>query len=133
MLSLFPQVLFLSPLVGTLLRLTVGITILYIAYVHWQRKEELGETGFPIIGRAGSAYIAVGAVIEAALALSLIAGYATQLVALLALALSLKHFIFAKKYPRATPLCRLDYFYLAVMSLCLFLMGAGAFAMDWPL
>lgn len=133
MLSLFPQVLFLAPLVGTLLRLTVGLTILYIAYVHLVRRAELGAIRFPMIGTPGSSFIVFGAAIEIIVALALIVGYSTQAAALLALALSIKHGIYAKMYPRFTPLCRLDYFYLAIMSIGLFLMGAGAFALDLPL
>lgn len=133
MLSLFPQILFLSPLTGTILRVVVALSLLYIAYVTWQRRAEIGDMLFPLIGRPGSAPVAISAVAKAIIGGALLIGYATQAFALLALLSFLKDLAFAKRYPRATPLCRLDYFYLMIMSLCVFLSGAGAFAFDLPL
>ena len=133
MLMTFPEFLFLAPLVGTLLRLVVGLSLLYIAYVQLKRRDEIGQMSLPIIGPAGAGLVTVAASFKAIVGLALIIGYATQLAALLALALCLKQFIYAKRYPRAVPLCRVDYFYLIVMCISLFLMGAGAFAFDLPL
>ena len=133
MLSVFPQLLFLSPLVGTLLRLAVGLTFLSIAYIQWKRREEIGGMRFPLIGMPGSGFIVLLALIQAVIGVALIIGYATQVFALVALVSSVKQFIFAKRYSRAIPLCRVDYFYLAIMCICLLLMGAGAFAFDLPL
>ena len=133
MLMTFPEFLFLAPLVGTLLRLAVGLSLLYIAYVQFQRRDEIGNLSLPVVGSVGPGLVLVAASLKGIVGLALIAGYATQLSALFALALFLKQFIYAKRYPRAVPLCRVDYFYLIVMCVCLFLMGAGAFAFDLPL
>lgn len=133
MLSLFPQILFLAPLVGTILRVVLALSLFYIAYVQLNRREEIGQIDFPVTGALGTVPVTISALIKIAIAGVLFIGYATQIFALLAFAVSLKHLIFSKRYPRATPLCRLDYFYLMIMCVCLFLMGAGAFAYDLPL
>ena len=133
MLSLFPQILFLTPLVGTILRVVVAFSLLYIAYTLVQRRDEIGRMDFPVTGPLGSSLVTISAFIKIVIAGGLFIGYATQLFAIFAFVVSLKHFVFAKRYPRATPLCRLDYFYLMILCVCLFIMGAGAFALDLPL
>ena len=133
MLSLFPQILFLAPLVGTILRIVVALSLIYIAYVTWQRRKEIGEMPFPLVGRPGVTPVAIVAVVKGIVGGALLIGYATQAFAFLATLLFLKDLVFVKRYPRATPLCRLDYFYLMIMSLCVLLTGAGAFAFDLPL
>ncbi len=132
MLSLFPQLLFLAPLSATILRIAVGITFLTIAYVHWKRREEISQTRFPIIG-SGALWIYIALTAETLLGAMLIVGYATQLAALLGFLMTVKHAVFAKKYPRAIPLCRGEYLLLAAICLSLLFTGAGAFAYDWPL
>lgn len=133
MLAFFPELLFLAPFAITLLRLTVAVSVLYIAYVHWQRREEIGAMRFPIVGSVGAWFIAFGSLIEAIIGAALFIGYATQFAAILAFVMAFKHVIYAKKYPRAIPLCRADYVYLMVMSFALLLLGAGALAFDLPL
>lgn len=129
----FPQLTFLSfVIVPLLLRIVAGATFAYIAFVHFNRRNELAEARTPILGRFGM-FIWVAIIIEAAMALCMFAGYYAQFTALLGIVLSLKHFTFAKSYPRAVPLCRVDYIYLLVICISILFMGAGAFALDLPL
>lgn len=87
----------------------------------------------PFIGTLGNGLLWLVLAVECALALMFLVGYYTQFAALAGLVLCIKHFIYAKKYARAIPLCRADYIYLFVLCLALVCMGAGAFAMDIPL
>lgn len=129
----FPQLTFLSfLLVPVLLRVVAAASVGYIAYVHYKRRIELAETPTPILNKLGYV-IWVAIVIEAAIAVCLLVGYYAQYAALLGMVLSLKHFVFAKRYARLVPLCRVDYVYLFVICLALVFTGAGAFAMDIPL
>lgn len=132
MLSLFPQILFLAPLGTMLLRVSVALAFLYIAYVQFKRRKEIGQIKFPIVG-SGTFWADISAVVIAALGIALLIGYATQLVALLGLITSIKHGVFARRYPRAVPLCRLEYFFMAIICISLIFSGAGAFAFDLPL
>jgi uncharacterized membrane protein YphA (DoxX/SURF4 family) len=120
----FPNLAFLSfLLVPVLLRAVAALSIAYIAYVHFVRRS---ESPF-------GAVIWVTILVEAAIALCLLAGYYTQYAALLGVLLSIKHFVFAKRYSRMVPLCRVDYVYLFVICLSLVITGGGAFALDIPL
>lgn len=131
--SLFPEALSFAPFSATLLRLILGISVLGIAYAHYNRREELARARYPMLGSPGSFLMWLVIGIETVLGIGLIVGIATQALALGTLALSIKHGIYAKSYPRAIPLCRGEYILLAVISISLFLTGAGAIAFDLPL
>ena len=132
MLSLFPQILFLAPLGTTILRVAVALTFLAIAYIHIQRRGEIEQMRVPLIGRFGS-WIYFSIVIEAVIGMALLIGYAVQVTALLAMIVCIKQAVFAKRFPRAIPLCRLEYVFMALICLDLVLTGAGAFAFDLSL
>lgn len=132
MLSFFPQILFLAPLGTTLLRVTVAIAFLSIAYIQFTRREEISHGGLPVVG-PGIVWVNISTAVIGLVGVALLLGYATQLAALLALGVSIKHAIFAKRYPRAIPYCRGEYILLAVMCTVLVVSGAGAFAFDLPL
>jgi uncharacterized membrane protein YphA (DoxX/SURF4 family) len=133
MLNPFPQLLSLSFFAPTLLRITVACVFFYIAYVHAQRREEIGKTHFVIVGAMGTWVAWVMAVLEAAVGVGLFFGYWTQIAALVGLLLCLKGFVWTKKYPRVFFLCRIEYILLFVICLSLLITGAGAFAFDLPL
>ena len=132
MLNLFPNLLTYGFFAPTLLRLVAAGVFVYLTYVHLQRREEIGTTRFMLIG-AGAWTVWVLVFVEAIIAIGLFLGYYTQVAALLGLLMALKHFVWAKRYPRVFFLNRIDYVLLAVVCLSLLLTGAGALAMDLPL
>jgi len=133
MLNTFPQLLTYGFFAPMILRIVVAVSFFYIAYAQAARRKEISATGFPFIGRPDQTLVLISALIVALTGLALFFGWHTQLAALLGLIICLKHAVFAKKYPRAIPLCRLEYIYLFVILLTLLISGAGAFAMDLPL
>ncbi|HEY5383078.1 MAG TPA: hypothetical protein VIJ88_00800 [Candidatus Paceibacterota bacterium] len=133
MLNPLPQLLTFSFFAPTLLRITVACVFFYIAYIHTQRRKEIGATRFILVGAMGVWASWVLVVLEAGVALGLFLGYYTQIAALLGLLLCIKSFVWAKKYPRVFFLCRIEYILLFVICLSLLLTGAGAFAFDLPL
>ncbi len=115
-----------------MLRLLVGLSLLYVAYTQINRRKEISETGFPFIGRPDQTLVIIVGLIVGIDALALILGYGTQVAAMVGILISLKHAVFAKKYPRAIPLCRLEYVYLIVILCTLVITGAGLLGMDAP-
>lgn len=114
MLSLFPELLFLSPAAAFLIRVAVGLSLAYLSYWH--------------IARRDSYSIGLG-VIEAAFTLMLITGFYTQAAALasLVLMLALTFMPSLRELPRSTIVL------LTVMCMTLLLTGPGPFAFDLPL
>ena len=132
MLSLFPQILFLEPVGITLLRVAAGLVFLYLAYWHSQRVRELSDVRFIIIGKG--AWIVYGAIFfEAVVGAALIAGYLTQLAALIGAVMALKCLIWRGRYPQFFPLERAASFMLLAICLSLIVTGAGSYAFDLPL
>lgn len=132
MLNTFPDLLLFSFFAPTLLRIAVAVAFAYIAYIHFKRRAELMQMRVPLLSTLGPLLWLV-MLIEAVIALALLFGYHTQIAALAGLVLSIKHAIFAKRYARAIPLCRGEYFFIIVILLSLLLTGGGAFAFDLPL
>ncbi len=121
MLNVFPGLLipFLAP---TLLRLAVALGFGFTAWAHFARRREVK-----------SVWLWPAIVGEVAVTVSLFLGTFTQVAALVALVLCIGFAVYAKKCPRAVPMCRGEYILLAIISLSLILSGAGAFAQDLPL
>lgn len=132
MLSLFPELLFLSPLAPTLLRLASGTIFLLLAWEHFERREELGRERYMVVG-SGTWIPLVTAAIELCIALALFFGAYTQAVAILGTLAALKQFVWGERYPRFFTLSRTSSALLFVMTLSLLFTGAGAFAFDLPL
>lgn len=114
MLSLFPELLFLTPVAVATLRIAAGG---YLGYAAWQH---VGDSGIAI---------RVLAIVEAAVAAALIAGFRVQAAAILAALLFAA--MMAAPHLRRYPLSAL--ILLVILSLSLVVMGAGAFAFDLPL
>lgn len=133
MLTPFPGLLDYAFFAPTLLRITAAVAVGFIAYAHYTRRNELGHIRMPIFGNMGTGMVLFMTAIEGVIALALFFGYYTQIAALLAGILCIKHMIYAKKYPRFVPLCRADYVFLLVICFSLMLTGAGALAFDLPL
>lgn len=132
MLNPFPDLLIYSFFAPTLLRVLIGAVFLWSAYVQYQRRHELARVRFPVVG-SGSWIISFSVLVHAAIGAGLILGYYTQIAALLGALGALKGLVWAKKYPRVFPLCRIDYFFILAVCLSLLISGAGAFAFDLPL
>ena len=129
MLNPFP-LFYLSEFVPTILRLLVGLSLLYVGYTQIKRRKEISEIRFPLIGKPDQTLVIIGGLIVGIDALALIVGYGTQVAAFVGILISLKHAVFAKKYPRAIPLCRLEYVYILVILCTLVITGAGFFGFD---
>jgi hypothetical protein len=114
MLSLFPELLFLSPFAAFLIRVAIAITLAYVSYEH--------------IVRGGSYFLSLG-VLEAALALMLLTGFYTQAAALTALFLTIAMLFM----PTVRTLPQSTLALIAVMCATLLLTGAGPLAFDLPL
>ena len=107
-----------------LLRVTVGLTFAFLAYAHFQRREELASLGL---------WLWATFVLEAVVAFSLLFGYYTQIGALIGIVLAGIQLYYAKRAPRATPLCGGVYLLLLIICISLMLTGAGYPAFDIPL
>lgn len=116
-----------------MLRILVSLSFLSIAYLQISRRKEISQTGFPLLGKPDATLVIIAALIVAATGAALLLGWHTQLAALLGMVIALTHAVFAKKYPRAIPLCRGEYVYLIVILFTFLITGAGALAMDLPL
>jgi len=129
MLNTFPDLLVFQTLAPTIIRVAVAFVFLYVAYAQYNRRAEIAQMRFLVVGATSWAawvsivfFVVVGAM--------LFFGYTTQIAALLAILALIKCFILKKYYPRLIPLSRSSLFLLAAMCLSLLLSGAGALAQD---
>lgn len=132
MLSLFPQLLFLTPLSATMLRVAAGIVFCTMAWYHYSRRNDLGSVRFFIIG-SGVWIPLFAAVVEICVATMLIAGVYAQATAVAAALLALKGIVWKGRYPQFFPLSRTAYSLLLAICFSLIITGAGVFAFDLPL
>jgi uncharacterized membrane protein YphA (DoxX/SURF4 family) len=133
MLNTFPNLLTYGFFAPAILRVLVALSFFYIAYAQASRRKEIAELKIQIIGHVDQTMVLISSLAIAATGLALFLGWHTQIAAIVGILVALKHAIYAKKYPRLIPLCRLEYIYLLVILLTLLISGAGAFAMDVPL
>ena len=132
MLSLFPEILFLTPFGPSILRIAAGIIFLLIAYTHFKRRDELSKENFVVIG-SGIWIPVLTALVELTVGAGLVLGAYTQAAAIAGVLLSLKHFVWRNRYPRFFSLSRVTSALLCAICLSLILTGAGALAFDLPL
>jgi uncharacterized membrane protein YphA (DoxX/SURF4 family) len=132
MLSLFPQILFLSPISATLLRVCGGLTFTYLAYAHFSNRRAASEELSRLIG-AARIIIPVYSIIELVIAVFLVGGAYTQLAALIGSIITFKMLFVRHTLRELKPLSQASYALLAVICLSLVFTGAGAFAIDLPL
>jgi uncharacterized membrane protein YphA (DoxX/SURF4 family) len=133
MLSLFPQILFLSPLATTLLRIVAGLFFGYISYRMIVTRAEIERTDMPIVGQPSEWLVWFSALATLAVGILLVVGLWTQAAAILGMIIALKHTYVAKKYPALMPLASSACLLLFVVCLSLLFSGAGAFGVDLPL
>ena len=132
MLSLFPQILFLSSFSATILRVTAALVLLYLAYVHFSNKRAASEELSTLIGGA-NVIIYIYALLELGVAVALFVGAWTQLAALVGFVIAIKALFIRRSLRELKPLSQLSYALLAVICLSVFITGAGVFAFDLPL
>lgn len=132
MLSLFPQILFLSPFSASLLRLAAGVVFLFLAWMHYGKRETLAKEKFIVIGR-GMWIPLFASLFELLLGVLLIAGAYTQAAAIAGALLALKQLIWRNRYPDFFPLSATASALLLVICLSLIVTGAGVLAFDLPL
>ena len=132
MLNPFPDLLVLGFFAPTIVRVAVGFVFLYAGYTHYLKRDMIGNTTFPIIGKGD--WIAWGSILfHTAVGAMLIFGYYTQIAALLGGIGALKGLWFAHRYREVFVFTRSTYILLAAICASLLLSGAGAFAFDIPL
>jgi hypothetical protein len=132
-LSVFPGLLFLTPLAIALLRVVLGLFVLAIAWQVSDNRHALTNPKFPLIGHApewliliaGSAYGVVGGL--------LLVGAYTQIAAFVAVLGSIKLLVLSRWYPELRLFPQSTYALLLTIALALVATGAGAFAFDLPL
>ncbi len=135
MLNTFPSVLypFLAPL---LLRLVVGLVFVGIGVRTWRKSRHLATVAVPVVGaQAWVPYLA--GLLEIALGLMFIAGWYTQIAAIIGLLGTIKYAVYYKWRPHMLeefyPISPLAAVLIGAICFSLLISGAGALAQDLPL
>lgn len=131
--SLFPNVLFLTDAGLFLLRVATGIVFLTWGYALLEpaRRRMLAEE-LQVFGGYANLAVWLLALIEVGIGLLFVAGFLTQLAALIGLLLSVKFFFLRHKYPSLSSESGLLYLLLIAVCIHLFVSGAGLWAVDIP-
>lgn len=132
MLSLFPSLLFLTPLSPLLIRVAVGLSFLYLGYHHYQNRTAAASE-HPFAGSIGPIILFAQIIVEFVIAASLIAGVFAQLGALIGFLVCVKLLILKPRGRSLVPFSTLALLLLAVMNLSVLITGAGLYAFDLPL
>ena len=132
MLNLFP-IQFLALFAHTILRVSVGVILLYLGLSHWKAREELASrfsfSWFPY-GHFAAWYLAL---VELVAGVLFVLGLYMQIAALLGMLLSLKFIVMHKRFGGPRVPGKIFYVLLFSASFSLFITGAGLFAFDLPL
>lgn len=132
MLSVFP-IHFLSLFAYFLLRLCLGLVLLYLGMTHFSYRDELQyvlRLSWWPWGKTTTLLFASGEII---FALLLLVGAWTQVAALLVAIMSVKMLLLRHWFNHHTIPSKLFYLLLCGASLSLVITGAGVFAVDLPL
>jgi uncharacterized membrane protein YphA (DoxX/SURF4 family) len=132
MLNPFP-ILFLALLAHFLLRVFVGSILLYLGILHMQCRHDMKHALAPKVPMGGLAAVWMLALTEIIVGVMFIAGFYTQISALICMVLALKLIVFNRRFASPRIPSRLFFVLLFATSLSLFITGAGAFAFDLPL
>ncbi len=133
-LNIFPQFLDLPPLFGPMvLRLTIAGVFLYLARYHFQNRTAVARE-LPLVPSSIASYLTYFIVfVEFVLAGMFLVGIYTQIASLLAVGGSIKSLFWQRGRPHFSPFSTSTYVLVLIVSLSLFIMGAGAFAIDLAL
>ena len=134
MLNPFPELLVFGFFAPTILRIAAATIFIYVAYMQTQHREAMAKIPFPIIGTSfGMGVVWFAVAVELALAGALIAGYYTQIAAIVGAIAAVKYFVFGKRWPTFSSISRGTSALLFIILVSLLLSGAGALAYDLPL
>lgn len=132
MLNPFP-IQFLALAAYAVLRIIVGFVLIYLGVVHSKNRAALAPVLSLPFFPYGKFSAWLLAVVEIALGVMFVAGFLTQVAALLSMFLSLTFIILRSRWPHPLIPGRLFYILLFGCSCSLFVTGAGIFAFDLPL
>lgn len=132
MLNIFP-IQFLAPLAYALLRLCVGWIFVHLGMNHFKNRESLAPNFNFSLFPFPRFIVAYMSIIELVIGVLFIAGYLTQIAALLAIVLSLKCLLMYSKITHPLIPSRIVYTLILFASISLFITGAGVFALDLPI
>ena len=134
MLSIFPFLLTYQLVAPLILRLTLGAIFVDFGWAKLGRQKTEKVAFFETIGlKPGITYVWLIALIEIATGLLLIAGFLTQIVALIAGIIMIISIVLKKKYPTSFESSSCFLIVCMVIALSLLLTGPGFFAFDLPL
>jgi uncharacterized membrane protein YphA (DoxX/SURF4 family) len=134
MLSFFPELLYLAPFSATLLRLSAGVALVYIGYALILHREEITTIKLPIVNAHPTVGLVwISGVVTMIDGFSLAIGLGTQLAAIVAMIVAIKHISLAGRYESLRPLPRSTYVLLLCICFSLLLTGAGPLGLDLPL
>lgn len=134
MLSIFPSLLIFGIFAPFILRFAVGVYLFYSGYAHLREdRERCVQELSTRFGSFSKTIIIIGGIFEAVIGLSLIAGFLTQVMALLGALYMLKLLFFKNSYPIWIKHERIFYLVLFAIFVSLLLSGAGVPAIDLPL
>jgi uncharacterized membrane protein YphA (DoxX/SURF4 family) len=129
MLNPLPNLLAYSFFAPTLLRIAAACVFFYLAYYHFQHKEQISRIRFFIVGEgAWIAWLAV--LIEGIIGIALLVGYCTQIAAIIGAIGAFKHVAWSGRYQNFFILSRTAAFLLLVICVSLLASGAGQLAFD---
>ncbi len=127
------QFLFLAPISASLLRVTLGLYVLYFAYHLYGVREALTHRKLPVIGHMKAWLVWIGVVVAGVVGTMLFVGYLTQLVAIIAGVIFAKLWWFSPDLDGLGFYNRSTIFLLIVICISIFMTGAGLYAFDLPL
>ncbi|HEY4510856.1 MAG TPA: hypothetical protein VJG29_00615 [Candidatus Paceibacterota bacterium] len=133
MLNPFPDLLFLGILAPTVLRIAAGLLFLWLSLRHVGQRESVGASLPSFLKHIRVLYAWALVIAEMLVAIALIAGFLTQIAALLGLLGVIKAYFLRARFPHIFPLSGSSYFLLATILFVLIFTGAGAFGFDIPL
>lgn len=133
MLNPFPELLALSFFAPLFLRVALGL-VLFLTSFHQliDKREELSKRFNAVWPQYGTKIVWTTGIIEVVVGLSFIAGFYTQIAALIGILFS-GFVIFSKKYKKVMHRDISFYILMFAISLSLLVTGAGIFAFDLPL
>ena len=134
MLSVFPSLFTLSLLGPTILRLTVGLFFVNFGWLKLTTEREKKAAFFETIGlKPGRVFVIFFGFVELVGGLFLVAGFLTQVAALVFIIILIGTIVAKHKQPESLSNESRFYLLLLVAALTLLFTGAGLFAVDLPL
>ena len=132
MLNIFP-IQFLAPLAYTLLRVVLGFIFIRFGIIHITKRDSLKHIlTFPQ-RRFGLFFTWFLIFAELLIGILFLLGFLTQIAALLSIILSIKMILLHKRFIHPCIPSTLTYTLMLLISLSLFITGAGYLAFDLPL